>query len=196
MASADAESTDRRPAVFLDRDGTINREVDYLARPEDLELLPGAGRALADLASAGFLLCVVTNQSGIARGKFDEAMLARIHGRLREELTQEGVTLDWIGHCPHHPDQGTGAYRARCSCRKPSPGMYLEAHARLSIDLERSWCVGDALRDLEAGRRVFVRGLLVRTGKGAEQERIARERGLDVEVVDDLAAAARRIVQS
>ena len=182
------------PAVFLDRDGTLNREVDYLAHPADLELLPGVAEALRRLKAAGYLLCVVTNQSGVARGMFDEDRLAEIHSRLRELLAAEGVELDWIGYCPHHPSEGRPAYRADCSCRKPRSGMLLEAAARLEVSLERSWCIGDSLRDLTSGERLGVHGLLVRTGKGADQEQRARQAGRRVEVVDDLTAAVDRIL--
>jgi len=164
-----AEPLSEHAAVFLDRDGTINREVNYLADPADLELLPGAAEALRRLKDAGYLLCVVTNQSGVARGLLDEDRLAEVHARLRELLSAEGVQLDWIGYC-------------------------LEAAARLNIDLDRSWCVGDSMRDLKAGERVGVMGLLVRTGKGAEQARKAESSGHYVDVVDDLPGAADRIL--
>lgn len=182
------------PAVFLDRDGTINREVDYLSDPADLELLPGAVDALRKLKDAGYLLCVVTNQSGVARGLFDEDQLKQIHVRLEELLAAEGVQLDWIGYCPHHPTEGRPGYRANCFCRKPRPGMLLEAAASLRINLERSWCIGDSMRDLKAGERLGVMGLLVRTGKGADQARKAESSGHYVDVVDDLLEAADRIL--
>lgn len=154
-------------AVFLDRDGTLNREVNYLADPAQLELLPGVAEGLARLAQNQWLLCVVTNQSGVARGILSEATLAEIHGRLRELLANEGVTLDWIGHCPHHPEHGTPALRQACNCRKPEPGLLLRAAADLDIDLTRSWMVGDSARDLEAGRSAGCRSILVGTGNGA-----------------------------
>lgn len=181
----------RRPAVFLDRDGTINREVDYLARPEDFELLPGVGPALRALQDAGFVLAVVTNQSGIARGLLDEDTLGEIHGVMARELDAFGVTIDWIGYCPHHPTAGQGYFRARSSLRKPAPGMLLEATARLGLDPERSWCIGDSLRDLEAAAAIGTPGILVRTGKGAAQEPDAPA---GTRVVDDLAAAAQLIL--
>ncbi len=183
-----------RRAVFLDRDGTINREVDYLSTPDDFEFLPGAVGALRGLQDAGFALVVVTNQSGIARGILSEDTLHRIHARMTGELRESGVTIDWIGYCPHHPEVGPVGYRALCSCRKPGPGMLLHAAADLGIDLERSFCVGDSLRDLEAAAAISVPGLLVRTGKGAQQERDLRDAGREARVVDDLAAAARYIL--
>lgn len=180
-------------AVFLDRDGTLNVEVDYLANPDALELLPGVGAALRRLAGEGYLLCVVTNQSGVARGIFDEEGLHRVHERLAELLAAEGVRLDSIGYCPHHPDVGVPPYRRVCRCRKPSPGLIEDAALRFGIDLARSFTVGDSLRDLDAGLALGVRGVLVRTGKGAEEERRARAQGRAIVAVDDLAAAAEWI---
>lgn len=190
--AADARGADLRPAVFLDRDGTLNVEVDYLADPERFELLPGVGEALARLSAAGFALVVVTNQSGIARGLLDAADLEAIHARMRRDLGERGVTLDLVLACPHHPEVGPPHLRADCACRKPRPGMLVEATARLGLDLDRSFCVGDSVRDAEAARRVGATGIVVRTGKGARQEARAREAGF--EVVDDLAAAVDRIL--
>lgn len=184
-----------RPAVFLDRDGTINREVDYLADPALFELLPGVPEGLARLSAAGFALVVVTNQSGIARGLLDEDVLARIHGRMDADLATHDVAVDLVLYCPHHPTEGTGYFRADCSCRKPEPGMMLEAAGRLGLDLRRSWCVGDSLRDLEAAAAVGSRGILVRTGKGATQEAGAdRMKGPRPLVVDGFADAAAAIL--
>ena len=157
-----------RRAVFLDRDGTLNREVNYLADPEQLQLLPGVAAGLARLAQDGRLLCVVTNQSGVARGLVSEAVLEEIHARLRRLLSKEGVHLDWIGHCPHHPEHGPVDMRRDCDCRKPKPGLLLRAAADLNIDLSGSWMVGDSARDLQAGRTAGCRSILVGTGKGAQ----------------------------
>jgi D-glycero-D-manno-heptose 1,7-bisphosphate phosphatase len=155
------------PAVFLDRDGTLLDELGFLARPEELRLLPGVAAAVRRLSDAGFRVVVVTNQSGIARGLFSADDLARVHERLERELAQEDARLDLILHCPHHPEHGEPPLRARCACRKPEPGLFFEAARRLSLDLERSWVVGDSARDLEAGRRAGVPGrVLVATGKG------------------------------
>lgn len=182
-------STVRR-AVFLDRDGTLNVERDLVRIPEDVELLPGVPEALRSLHEAGYALIVVTNQSARARGRITEEELNAVHGRLGALLSSENAPLDDIVHCPHHPTDGEPPLRMDCDCRKPEPGLLLEAAARHDVDLSRSWMVGDALRDMEAGRRAGVKCLLVRTGKG-ERESSSLDPAM---VVEDLAAAARHIL--
>lgn len=131
-------------AVFLDRDGTIIHDRDYLAGPEDVELLPGAAAALRLLQQAGYLLVVVSNQSGVARGYFDDAAVARVQARVDEVLAGHGVTLDTFKYCPHGPDDA-------CACRKPLPGMFLEAIEELDIDVTQCAAIGDKARDAAAG---------------------------------------------
>ncbi|MCE9594932.1 MAG: HAD-IIIA family hydrolase [Planctomycetes bacterium] len=186
----------RRRAVFVDRDGTLNRElVETLARPEQLDLVPGAGEALAALREAGFAVVVVTNQSAIARGELDHERLARVHAALAERVEQDGGRIDLFLACPHHESDGLAPYRRTCACRKPRPGMLLEAAQRLDLDLTRSWLVGDALRDLAAARAVGARTVLVATGKGAsEMERAKKEGGAPDVFVPDLVAAVRAIL--
>lgn len=188
-----------RPAVFLDRDGTVIVEVDYLADPERVELVPGSGPALRRLMEAGYALVLVTNQSGIARGRLDEDILAAIHARLDELLAPHGVRFDGVYYCPHHPEHGGERYAKDCDCRKPRPGMLLQAARELDLDLGRSCMVGDAARDLEAGWAVGARGFLVRTGKGARQIEAATERAPGpgwLQVVDDLPAAAAQLLSA
>jgi len=151
-----------RRAVFLDLDGTINVDTGYLSNAEQFEFLPGVPGALSRLQSAGFLLVVVTNQSGVARGFFDLVVVEKIHQYLRRRLSLVNVELAGIYVCPHHPDGiAGGKYSKRCDCRKGKPGMLLQAARDLRIDLSRSFMVGDKISDLEAGYRAGCTSCLV-----------------------------------
>jgi D-glycero-D-manno-heptose 1,7-bisphosphate phosphatase len=153
-----------RPALFLDRDGTLVHPRHYPARPEELCLYDDLGPDLRRLQALGMRLVVVTNQAGIARGYLTEADLARLHAHLTVELAALGVRLDGIYHCPHHPEGVVADLALRCACRKPAPGMLLRAAADLGLDLEHSWFVGDILDDAEAGLRAGCRTVLVDLG--------------------------------
>lgn len=168
-----------RDAVFLDRDGTLIEEVHYLARPEQVRLIPGAAEAVRRLNHLGVLVVVVTNQAGVARGYFPESRVAEVHAHLAMLLAEQGARVDAFYFCPHHPTEGAGAYRVACDCRKPRPGMLLAAARDLDIDLSRSWMIGDKPCDAEAGRAAGCRSVLVRTGHGAHLDG----------AVSDLAAA-------
>ena len=157
-----------RTAVFLDRDGTINEEVPYLNRMEKLRLIPGAAEAIRRINESGMMAVVVTNQSGVARGLFDEAFVKKTNAYLQDILRAEGALIDAFYFCPHHPTEGKGIYLQTCRCRKPAPGMLLRAAEELGIDLNHSYMVGDMLQDIEAGMRAGTRGVLVRTGNGEE----------------------------
>ncbi len=191
-ASADR----KRPAVFIDRDGTLNREIEgALSRPEQLEIAPAAARALRSLGDAGFRLVVITNQSAIARGELDHERLARVHEALALELERDGATIDLFVACPHHESEGFAPYRRLCPCRKPRPGMLLDAAERLDLDLAKSFVIGDAERDLEAGRAVGARGVLVASGKGTRELERMRAAGRAPDFcANDLADAAAWIV--
>jgi D-glycero-D-manno-heptose 1,7-bisphosphate phosphatase len=157
-----------RPALFLDRDGVINVEVDYLSDPDRVALAPGAARAIAAMNARGVPVVVVTNQSGIARGKFGEAELAAVTARLGELLAAEGARVDATYWCPHHPDGTVAAYAVACACRKPGTKLLTDAAAALDLDLARSVMVGDKASDLAAGRNAgCVAAVLVQTGYGA-----------------------------
>src|SRR5262245_12002003 len=140
-------------AVFLDRDGTLVDELGFLRDARDVRLLPGAAAGVRLFNRAGWRTVAVTNPSGIARGLLDEHALAEVHARLEELLAREDARLDAILHCPHHPEEGEPPLRCTCACRKPAPGLLLEAARRFALDLGASWTVGDSLRDLEAGER-------------------------------------------
>jgi D-glycero-D-manno-heptose 1,7-bisphosphate phosphatase len=183
-----APSTGGRRAVFLDRDGTLNREIGYIADPADLDLLPGVGPALRRLAGAGFDLVVVSNQSAIGRGVIPAARVAEVNARLLAFLAAEGVAPAGLYVCPHAPEAG-------CDCRKPAPGLLLQARDELGLDLGASWLVGDSAKDVEAARAAGVRPLLVLTGWGKRDREAARAGGLaEDDVVADLTAAAERIL--
>jgi D-glycero-D-manno-heptose 1,7-bisphosphate phosphatase len=149
--------------VFLDRDGTLTEPRHYPSRPEDLVLQPGIGAPLRALHDAGFALVVVTNQSGAARGLFDESTVDEMHLRLRELLAHQGIELDGIYVCPHHPGGAVPNLSIVCPCRKPSPGMLHQAAADLNLDVSRSWMVGDSPNDITAGQRAGARTALIST---------------------------------
>ena len=154
-----------QPAIFLDRDGTLNFDYGWITSPAKIELLPGAGEAVRLINNSGHLAVLVTNQPVIARGECTVAELAAIHQKLADLLEDSGAHLDAIYYCPHHPQRGIAGerpeYKIRCDCRKPAPGL-LEAAARdLDIDLSRSWMVGDSERDLGAARAIGIPAALV-----------------------------------
>lgn len=184
-----------RPALFFDRDGTLNQEVGYAGRPEDFHVFPWAAEAVRRVNQAGWAAVVVTNQAGVARGYYSEEAIGVLHGLLRDHLAAAGAHLDAIYYCPHHPRGEVAGYSGACECRKPAPGMLRQAERELGLDLARSWVIGD--RDLDVGlaRAVGARAVLVRTGYGAA----ALAEGLAAEpdhVADDALAAVDWILAS
>lgn len=147
------------PAVFLDRDGTIIQDTDYVSDPDEVRLLPGAADAIRRFAEAGYLVVVISNQSGVARGLFDEATLSAVHQRVEDLLREQGATLDGAYYCPYldGPEATVEAYRRDSELRKPNAGMLMQASEELDVDLSRSWMIGDAAKDVEAGRRAGCR---------------------------------------
>ena len=183
-----------RPAVFLDRDGTLTAEADWVRTKSDLVMLASAAPAVAELTRAGYAVVVATNQSAVARGFLTEAELAEIHAHMVTELERGGGKIAGVYVCPHHPTEGAPPYRKDCDCRKPKPGLLLAAARDLRLDLARSFVVGDAGRDLEAGLAAGVPGVLVATGKGeAEFERLVVEERAPERFEPDVLAAARAI---
>ena len=170
-----------RPAVFLDRDGTLIEDTGYLADPSQLRLLPGVAVALIALERAGYLRIVVTNQSGIGRGRHPAAAFDATRRELERQLAEAGATLDATYCCPHAPDAG-------CLCRKPGTALHREAIARFDVDVARSWCVGDQLRDLQPAVELECRALLVCTGQGSGH--VAAASAIDALIADDLAAGS------
>jgi D,D-heptose 1,7-bisphosphate phosphatase len=153
------------PAIFLDKDGTLIHDVPYNVDLDKIRLCAGVADGVERLHQAGFRLVVVTNQSGVARGYFEEAAIAPVEQHLRQLLQ---VPIAGFYYCPHHPDGVVADYAIRCNCRKPKPGMLLQATADLGIDLDRSWLVGDILNDVEAGRRAGCRTVLIDNGNETE----------------------------
>ncbi len=180
-----------RPAVFLDRDGTLNQQAprgEHNTRPEDLKLLPGVADSLRRLAGAGYALVVVSNQSGVEAGAFSRETVEAVNSGLVDLLAAEGVGLDGVYFCPHKRD-------STCNCRKPKPGMLLRAAEELGLDLSQSWMIGDAARDLEAGKAAGCRVILA-YAQSYPGEREAAEAVGPHASCPDLRAAADAVLDS
>lgn len=173
-------------AAFLDRDGTVIAEVNYLARPEQVRVLPGVPDALRRLRAAGYRLVLITNQAGVARGYFGEDDVAAVHAHLEDTL---GLRFDAIRHCPHHPDGVVPGYARACACRKPGTAMYEDAIAALRLDPAASFAAGDKRTDLVPAAALGIPAFLVRTGHGA-----AEAPGAPFPVHDDLPAVVDAVL--
>ncbi len=155
-----------RPAVFLDRDGTINEQMGYINHLTRFHLLPGVGEAIRNLNAHGLPVVVVTNQSGLARGYFPESLLDQVHETMHRLLALDGAHVDGLYVCPHHPEAKEERFRLACTCRKPRPGLLEQAAADLNLDLRRSYVVGDRWSDVRCGAAVGATSILVLTGYG------------------------------
>jgi len=183
-------------AVFLDRDGTIIREVDYLSRLEEIELLPGATEAILKLNRRQIPVILVTNQSGIARGKITEEFVKQSHLLLNQLLAQKEAHIDNFFYCPHHPEIGAAPYRTICSCRKPAPGLLLQAAREHGLDLEKSFVIGDKLIDVKMAQKVRARGILVKTGYGNRELKLIEKSGVNPDqICTDISEAAEWILK-
>ena len=160
----------KRRAVVLDRDGTLIKEAGYLDRVEALELFPYTIDAVRMLNRAGYAVVVATNQSGVARGLFDESFVASTHDLLGSMLETGGARIDRWYYCPHHPEGIVDEYRQDCDCRKPRPGMLLHAAKAMDLDLTRSFGVGDKWHDVQAAAAAGAKGILVGIGYGRRHE--------------------------
>ncbi|HEX8458407.1 MAG TPA: HAD family hydrolase [Pyrinomonadaceae bacterium] len=188
----------KRRAVFIDRDGTISEEVGYVNHPTRYRVFPYAAEAVRRLNEAGWLAVLVTNQAGVARGYFTEDVIGAVHALLAEELARGGARLDAVYYCPHHPTVGEPPYRFDCDCRKPRPGLIRRAADDLSIDVSRSWMVGDRYSDTELARNAGARAALVLSGYGRgewEYQRAAWRHKPDL-VAENLLEAVRTITSS
>ena len=161
-------------AIFLDRDGTINKHIGFLRKPEELELLPGAAEAIRKINTSGFLAIVITNQPVIARGEVTVEELNTIHDKLETMLGREGAYIDGLYYCPHHPDKGfegeVPELKIDCDCRKPKPGLILRAAKDFNIDLGSSWMIGDGKNDVGAGKNAGCRTGLIGTDKSLDAD--------------------------
>ena len=185
-----------KPAVFLDRDGTLIEDVGYLRTVRDLRLFPWTVDAVRALNHAGLPVVVITNQSGIARGLLTEETVHDVHRHLSSLLEAGGAHVDAYYYCPHHPDGSVATYSRRCDCRKPARGMIDRAAADLGIEPARSFVVGDKWLDVGAARTVGGRGILVRTGYGAAEEREPQPDVSADAVVDNLIEAVGWILRN
>lgn len=185
--------------IFLDRDGTLNEEVSYLHRKEDMRILPGVPEAIRMLREHGYRIVVITNQAGVARGYYSEGDVQELHAYMNGVLERQGAKIDAFFYCPHHPEHGIGEYKKACHCRKPETGMFEQAEREFTVDKTHSWMIGDKLIDVQAGKNYGVRTVLVGTGYGASEREKAlmkagnsdadgqqcdRERGMKPEAQD------------
>lgn len=187
----------KKPAVFLDRDGTINEQMGYINHESRFHLLSGAAEAIRKLNRAGIPVVVVTNQSGLARGYFPESLLDKVHETMEKELAEKGAHVDAIYICPHHPEAGREELRANCNCRKPKKGLFVRAAEDMGLDLSRSYVVGDRWSDLVAAENCGAAGILVLTGYGRGELKYVGESQMvqPVRVAEDLEAAANWILE-
>ena len=184
-----------RPAVFLDRDGTLNVDAGYLDRKERLMLFPWSLDSVRLLRRAGYAVVVVTNQSGVARGMIEESFVEEAHQIIQSRLIDIGEKLDGHYYCPHEPSASIEAFRVDCDCRKPKPGLVTRAARDLGLDVEKSIVVGDKWSDIGLAKQTGARGVLVRTGYGRSQEKNCQE-GLSADaVVDTLMDAVNWILR-
>lgn len=179
-----------RPAAFIDRDGVINEERNYVHKVDDFVFLPGVFEGIQRLKRAGYLLVVVTNQAGIGRGYYTESDFHQLTEYMCRILAERGAGVDGVYFCPHHPEAGEGEYRLNCNCRKPQPGLLLQAAAELKIDLARSVLIGDKLSDVQAGVAAGLEQcVLVRSGHKLGPDEVS----VGIPIYSDLLAAANAL---
>ncbi len=194
----DSKNSKSSPAVFLDRDGTINEQMGYINHISRFHLLPGVALAIQRLNQKKIPVIIVTNQSGLARGYFPEELLTAVHEKMHRQLAEQGAHVDGIYICPHHPEAKEKRYRLDCSCRKPKTGLLEQAARELNINLKSSFMVGDRWSDLRCGVRVGVTPVLVLTGYGrGDLQYIGPSQQVQpAYVADDLSAAVSWILEN
>jgi D-glycero-D-manno-heptose 1,7-bisphosphate phosphatase len=170
-----------RGGIFLDRDGTINQEVDYLSSPDQLRLIPGSADAIREANTLGLKVIIITNQSGIARGVLTEEQLSEIHHVLIHTLQEQNARIDAIYYCPHHPDFGGPLYQKDCDCRKPNTGMITQAVKDFTIDTKASFVIGDRMIDVQLGNTIGATSILVLTGYGKQELEFCRQYNIHID---------------
>jgi len=183
-----------KPCVFLDRDGTIIDEVSYLSSFDQIRFYEDVPASLVQLKAAGYLLLLITNQSGVARGYFEAQFVEDTFVRLNEILADYKVQLDGQFYCPHHPIDGNSIYTKRCNCRKPEPGMIEQACKQFPVDLTRSFLLGDKLCDMQLAKNTGVKGCLLKTGHGKEEVEKVTTLLPDTPVFNDFSSATNHII--
>jgi D-glycero-D-manno-heptose 1,7-bisphosphate phosphatase len=186
----------KKPAVFIDRDGTINEQMGYINHVSRFVILPGVVEALRLLNENGFHAVIVSNQSGVARGYFPLGLVHEVHDFLDASLKKDRVTLDGIFFCPHHPNGSVPEFTKRCNCRKPRTGLIDQACRSLEIDLQNSFAIGDRCDDIEFARRAGVKGILVKTGYGLGEIKylLPHSKAKPVYIAEDLLHAVQWII--
>ena len=191
------EKMEKRIAVFIDRDGTINKEGGYINHESRLELMPNSAKGIKLLNDSGVLAIVCTNQAGVARGYFKENLIKVVHNRLQDLLKEQGAFLDEIYYCPHHPTVGPEGYKRECICRKPKTGMIDEAAKKFNIDVKKSYVIGDKMSDIMWGHKAGTKSVMVLTGYGRGEYEYQRQDWKDNPdyIAEDLEAAVKWILQ-
>ncbi|MFP4466256.1 MAG: D-glycero-alpha-D-manno-heptose-1,7-bisphosphate 7-phosphatase [Candidatus Goldiibacteriota bacterium] len=184
-----------KKAVFLDRDGTLIKDPGYLDKFEQIELYKNAGKALKLLKKAGYILIVLTNQSGIARGYYNEEFVRETHKKIDGMLAGNGIKPDEYYYCPHHIKGVIKKYSVKCGCRKPGPGMALKAKKKYGLDLKRSFVIGDKLTDIEMAGRINAGSVLVLTGNGKKERKKAAKKAKPDIITSDIYTAAKKIAR-
>ncbi|MCD4784579.1 MAG: HAD-IIIA family hydrolase [Candidatus Eremiobacteraeota bacterium] len=183
-------------AIFIDRDGTINKEVDFLSQVEDIEIIPRCVDAIKLMNENGFLVIIISNQSGIARGYFDNLDSLNIFSEIISRLKEKGASIDNFYYCPHHPEGKVKEFSIKCDCRKPAPGMFLEAREDFNIDFSQSFAIGDRIRDIMPAIQLGCKGILVKTGYGGKEMSKKDEWTLTPDfIAEDLYDAAKWILK-
>lgn len=185
-----------KKAIFLDKDGTLVRDVPYNVDPAKIELLDGVADGLRQLDALGYSFVVVTNQAGVAKGYFKEEALSGVESRLQQLLADSGVSLAGFAYCPHHPEGAVQEYTVKCPCRKPMPGMLLDASVKYGISLSESWMVGDILDDVEAGNRAGCKTILIDPVRNERKKIVGESFRRPSYIVDDFKEVANLIINN